>query len=45
MLALAFDPIAKSDDPLFSEWSQTLINLLGEIVIEPAIYLIVKRKP
>ena len=45
LLALAFDPIAKSDDPLFSEWSQTLINLLGEIVIEPAIYLIVKRKP
>ncbi|QNH65309.1 formate hydrogenlyase maturation HycH family protein [Proteus vulgaris] len=45
LLALAFDPIIKNDDPLFSEWSQTLIKLLGEIHAEPAIYLIVKRKP
>lgn len=45
LLALAFDPIIKNEDLIFSEWSQTLIKLLGEIHAEPAIYLIVKRKP
>ncbi len=45
MLALALDPFIKGDNPDFSKWSETLIRLLGEIENEPAIYLIVKRRP
>lgn len=45
MLALALDPLLKDQNPDFREWSATLIRLLGEIEREPAIYLIVKRRP
>lgn len=45
MLALALDPLTKDKNPDFREWSATLIRLLGEIEREPAIYLIVKRRP
>lgn len=45
MLALALDPLTRGDNPDFKAWSTTLINLLGEISREPAIYLIVKRRP
>ncbi|EKT53455.1 formate hydrogenlyase maturation HycH family protein [Providencia sneebia] len=45
MLALALDPFANDITSPYCEWSQTLIRLLGEIEREPAIYLIVKRRP
>ncbi len=45
MLAIALDPFAKDIHSPYCEWSRTLIRLLGEIEQEPAIYLIVKRRP
>ena len=45
MLALALDKFSKDPQSPYQEWSSTLINLLGEIEQEPAIYLIVKRRP
>ncbi|ATG15974.1 hydrogenase maturation peptidase HycI [Providencia alcalifaciens] len=45
MLALALDDFAKDSDSPYQAWSATLIQLLGEIEQEPAIYLIVKRQP
>lgn len=44
MLALALDGFAKDPQSPYQAWSETLIQLLGEIEREPAIYLIVKRK-
>ncbi len=44
MLALALDGFAKDPQSPYQAWSKTLIQLLGEIEREPAIYLIVKRQ-
>ncbi len=44
MLALALDGFAKDPQSPYQAWSETLIQLLGEIEREPAIYLIVKRQ-
>ncbi|MBP6124103.1 MULTISPECIES: formate hydrogenlyase maturation HycH family protein [Providencia] len=45
MLALALDAFSKDVNSPYCQWSSTLIRLLAEIEREPAIYLIVKRRP
>lgn len=45
LLANALAPLRDTAAEPFNHWSATLVRLMGDIVREPAIYLIVKRKP